>query len=388
MKLASLILSSVLSLASVAMGATPKAYLRGPTEAKADQPVLLKFAGTASDREATLEQVSGPERLVLYYLYDRDGKPIYVEATASVPGLYRFCLIAEGTPDGADKPIRSYAFWDMTVVGDEKPTPDDGDDAGDGVGVVKAPSEIIPLAIGRPSEEYRLDKGQPFVRFSFTPKARKTFTISTSGNGAWKMELSGPDDPGNVFARDNRYSGVGTNAKITAVLSPGGTYFVKVRPALPYFGKAFRVSVLASQPPPGPTPVPPTPVPPTPTPVPPTPVPVPPVPSGELKVLFLQESEGPMSEAQLQVWHSGMVEEALVKNTTPGSDGVPGYRKWDDDQDASDDAPEWSEMLSVAKAEIQKTGTPLPVVVVFRGGKGTLKPLPTSVQDMLTLIQK
>jgi hypothetical protein len=95
-----------------------------------------------------------------------------------------------------------------------------------------------------------------------------------------------------------------------------------------------------------------------------------------------------MTKEQLNVWYSGEVEEAMKVNTTPGSDGVPGFRRWDDDQDPSDDTPEWTEMLSVAKAELAKSGLRLPVVAVFRGGKGVLKPLPTSVQDMLSLVRK
>lgn len=385
MKSAKLFLAVAL-LASSSFAATPKAYLRGPGSVEPDSPIFLKFNDTVSDSPVVIEQVSGPEKVSLGYWFDKSGAPVYAVGTATIPGLYRFSVIAEGTPEGSDKAIRSYAFWDVNVAG-KVPEPDEEDavepDTSDGV---VAPRGIIPLTIGKPSAEMRLSKGQASVLFSFRPKAPKAFTIATSGTGSWTMDLAGPDDPGDIFASDDEHSGSGANAKIVRTLSPGGTYYVRVTPDQPYRGKAFRVKVTSSAPDPTPTPTPtPTPIPPTP--IPPTPTPTP-IPLGELKVLFVQESEAPMSEKQLQVWHSGEVEELLIKNTDPGSDGVPGYRKWDKDQDASDDTPEWGEMLAAVKAEVDKTGIPLPVVGIFVGGKGVVKPLPGTVQEMTALIPK
>lgn len=371
-----------LALASSAMAETPKAYLRGPTEAQIDQPVFLKFNGTTSDIPIHLEQVSGPEDVALGFWFDQAGNPIYAVGTASIPGHYRFSLIAEGTPEGASKPIRSYAFWDVDILGDE----DDGE-VEPQVDGVTAPTGIIRLTIGKPSQQMKLAKGQKQVRFSFTPKSKKLFRVATSGDGAWTMELAGPDDAGKVFAVDIVHSGPGGNAQITRNLPAGGTYYVKVKPLEPYQGKPFRVLVTAHDtnpdpdliPEPGPTPTPPQP----------TPDPQPePVPSGELKVLFLYESSRPLTRAQDLVWFSPQVDEALLKSTSPGADGVAGYRKWDQDTDISNEGPEWAEMMAVMKADIAKNGTPLPVVGIFRGGKGKVHPLPATPQAMLSLIQK
>jgi hypothetical protein len=384
--LTTLVLAGLLAVQAGA--ATPKAYLRGPTEAKTDQSILLKFHGTVSDIPIAIEQVTGPEQVSLAYLYDKAGDFVYAECAATAPGLYRFCVIAEGTPQGASKPVRSYAFWDVRVTGgspipdDTDTDPVDPDDDQDDDGASEPPG-VIPLPIAKLSPSMKLRPGQDFVRFRFIPKSLGYFTVSTRGQGAWRMELAGPDDWTDVIAVDDAQSGVSSNAKIVANLLAGRRYYAKVKPVLPYNGKPFTIMVAKGGTPPTPDPDP------TPSPTPdPTPNPEPPVPPGELKVLFLQESEGPMTEKQLQVWHSGEVEEDLMKNTSPGTDGVSGYRKWDKDQDPSDDSPEWAEMLSVAKAELAKTGTPLPVVVIFRGGKGVLKPLPSSVAELRALIKK
>ncbi len=373
-----------LVLAGSLFAATPKAYLRGPTEAKADQSILLKFAGTVSDEPVVIEQVSGPEQLSLAHLFDRDGKLVYAECMATIPGLYRFSLIAEGSTDGAPKPTRSYAFCDVVVTPASTDTiPDEVvPDVDDPCLGLAEPPGVIPLAIGKPSKPMKLKSGQGFVRFKFTPKSSGMFAVATRGSGAWKMELAGPDDWSDTFAVDELFSGVNANAKIEATLAAGRAYYAKVKPLEPYQGKAFTIMVAKSSTPPKPPqplPVPPKPIPPTPE---------PPVPSGELKVLFLHESESLMTERQLQVWHSPDLEQTLMKNTTPGPDAVPGFRKWDKDQDPSDDTPEWAEMLNWAKAELARTGTQLPVMVVFRGGKGTLNPLPASPQEAISLIQK
>jgi hypothetical protein len=370
-----------LALVSSALAATPKAYLRGPTEEKIDKPIFLKIAGSVSDIPVHLEQVSGPEEVPMGYWSDTQGKPVYAVGTASIPGLYRFSLIAEGTPDGASKAVRSYAFWDVIVTGDEDT--DDGVDLDDGQ---SAPSDVTRLIIGRPSALMKLSSGQKQVRFSFTPKAKKLFRIATISNGAWTMELAGPNDASNVFAVDSLHSGPGGNAQITRNLKPDGVYYVKVMPLEPYLGKPFRVLVTSHDANPEPDLIPE----PTPTPKPlPTPTPQPePVPTGELKVLYLFESSSPLTRGQELVWYSPLVDEALTKLTSTGSDGVPGWRKWDVDTDISNEGPDWAEMMASMKADIAKNGTQLPVVGIFRGGKGKVYPLPATPQELLSLIQK
>lgn len=127
-------------------------------------------------------------------------------------------------------------------------------------------------------------------------------------------------------------------------------------------------------PPPGPTP--------SPTP---TPVPVPPVPStvGNLRVLIVYESSANMPAGQMVAIYSLKVQSYLNAKCLDDG-GLPAWRFWDKDVDASRETATWQGVWTQAKGE----STPVPKVLIFAGTtlvKST--PLPSSESAMLELLQ-
>jgi hypothetical protein len=240
------------------------------------------------------------------------------------------------------------------------------------------------LTIGVTSPQFKLKAGESQKVFTFTPKARKTFTIQTIGNNAWKMELAGPGDPSNVIAVDNSKSGDGANARIVKTLPPGGVYYVTVKPFASFTGRAFRIKVASSEAPPAPEPAP------EPEPEPqPEPQPEPaPVPSGDTKIIFIWETTQPLSRQQMLVWYAAEVDEALARHTTPDPDGLPGYRKWDIEADILAEDNTWVLFFVECKRRLTQPGAPvLPVVAIMRNRQVTIHSLPTSVQATVSLIR-
>jgi hypothetical protein len=140
---------------------------------------------------------------------------------------------------------------------------------------------------------------------------------------------------------------------------------------------------------PPPTPFPPHPFPPNPDPPipPPTPIPAP----GDLRVLLLWETENPvMSRKQESVWHSGSLKAMLDTATVKDSKGFPGWRRYDPDTViTSKEAPEWPQMLEAAKATLSQASAPkLPVIVVFRGTRGTPYPFPETLSELESILKK
>jgi hypothetical protein len=237
------------------------------------------------------------------------------------------------------------------------------------------------LTIGVTSPQFKLKPGQKQKVFTFSPKARKLFTIQTilANSGNAPFTLAGPDDPGNVIATSDMVTGY---SRIARVLPPGGIYYVTVKPPTPFTGRAFRIKVASSDPPPMPDIQPP----PTPTPQP-EPEPTP-VPSGDTKIIFIWETTQPLDRQQMVVWYSPDVDEAMARHTTPDPDGHPGYRKWDIDADIQAEDNTWVLFFAEVKRQIGNgSAPPLPVVAIMRNRKVTIHPLPTSVQAMISLIK-
>lgn len=138
---------------------------------------------------------------------------------------------------------------------------------------------------------------------------------------------------------------------------------------------------------PAPAPVVPTPVVPTPTPTPtvdPPPAPVVPARTDKLRVLFLYESSDPRTPAQTVALFSTKIRDYLGKHAMADSDGLPAWRFWDKDVDASNQSADWQAALAAAKAD----PTPLPKVVVFAGAtKLAAAPLTTEADALTTLQQ-
>lgn len=109
------LLCLLLILAPPASAAQPVARLAGPARVEVRGQILLDASGSASDVEPAIELARGPAAVAVLPLYDRQGKPVFALASPPEPGTYMFILIAEGTPDGGDKPVRAFAFHEVTV---------------------------------------------------------------------------------------------------------------------------------------------------------------------------------------------------------------------------------------------------------------------------------
>lgn len=139
-----------------------------------------------------------------------------------------------------------------------------------------------------------------------------------------------------------------------------------------------------------PTPVPPGPSPtPTPTPIPPgpspTPTPVPPTPStvGNLRVLVLFESSAKLDMKQVAALNSGAIRKYLSDKCLKDTDGLPAWRMWDQNIDASVESPAWKAALDAAQAD----KTTVPKVAIFAGTTLVkVVPLPGTADEMLAML--
>lgn len=128
--------------------------------------------------------------------------------------------------------------------------------------------------------------------------------------------------------------------------------------------------------------VPPEPTPPVP-PVPPKPI-DPPTPVGELRVLFVYESQEALSRTQILTLNSTAVRKWLGEKCVKES-GQAGYRYWDKDVDTSKEQQSWKDLWSATKSTLK---TAKPQVVVFRGMSGKAFDLPENEDDLLKLLKK
>jgi hypothetical protein len=128
---------------------------------------------------------------------------------------------------------------------------------------------------------------------------------------------------------------------------------------------------------PGPTPVPP--VPPGPTPPSPAPIPAP-----GLHVLMVYES-GELSKlppAQLSVLYAKSIRDYLQAKCPVGPDGkTKEWRIWDQNTDASGDAPVWRDVMNRPRASV-------PWIIISNGTTGYEGPLPRTIDETLVLLRK
>lgn len=90
-----------------------------------------------------------------------------------------------------------------------------------------------------------------------------------------------------------------------------------------------------------------------------------------------------MSRGQLNVWNSTTVQKYLTSRCMDDG-GLPAWRYWDKDIDATKESATWQAALAVAKAET----TQYPKIVVFAGSNPPKAyPLPTTEADALTILR-
>lgn len=114
------LLALALASAATATAAEPTARLTGPARVEPRGHVLLDPSGSIGDDEPEVELARGPAPVAVVSLYGRDGRVVYALASPPEPGTYLFVLIATGTPEGKDRPLRAYAFHEV-VVGSPAP---------------------------------------------------------------------------------------------------------------------------------------------------------------------------------------------------------------------------------------------------------------------------
>lgn len=126
--------------------------------------------------------------------------------------------------------------------------------------------------------------------------------------------------------------------------------------------------------------------PPGPTPVPPGPGPKPvPTPDGGLRVLLVVESSANLTREQLHTLNSTKVAAYLNAKCAKGSDGTPGWRRWDPQQTTEHADPVMRQLWNDSKAEALKA---LPALVIASGKQATVYPLPATEAEALNLLKK
>lgn len=124
---------------------------------------------------------------------------------------------------------------------------------------------------------------------------------------------------------------------------------------------------------------------PTPDPDPgPDPKPPVPVPSGGLRVIFVRETSANHSKEQLNILNSLQIATYLNAKAAKGSDGRPGWRQWDPQQDLTHADPIMKALWEATKPQLP----PLPAVVIAVDTKGTVFPLPATEKETLELLKK
>lgn len=119
-------LAVLLLWAGPALAAEPFARLTGPSRIDVNGQVLFSLDESTGDEDPAVELARGPAPVKVATLYDRAGNPIYAVASPPVPGQYLFVLVATGTPEGQSKPVRAYAFHEVTVGDPPPPQPPPG----------------------------------------------------------------------------------------------------------------------------------------------------------------------------------------------------------------------------------------------------------------------
>ena len=123
------------------------------------------------------------------------------------------------------------------------------------------------------------------------------------------------------------------------------------------------------------------PPPPAPTPGP-GPAPIP-APASGFRVLFVAESNSNLTREQLNILYSTQIISYLNAKTAKDGDG-PGWRKYDPQQDVSNEHEVWKRIWTDTKPALG----PLPQVVIYVDQKGTAYPLPATEAETLSLLKK
>lgn len=118
----------------------------------------------------------------------------------------------------------------------------------------------------------------------------------------------------------------------------------------------------------------------------PTPEPQPkplPVPTTDFRVIIIHDSATKMTKEQLHALNSSSVAKLLDEKCSKDTNGRPGWRKWDPDQDVSYELPVWKSLWGATKPQI---GT-LPQVVIVKNQEGKIYSI-TDEGSLLHLIRE
>lgn len=201
-----------------------------------------------------------------------------------------------------------------------------------------------------------------------TGKTGQPFELkaNTAGEIDWEV-------PGEFYARH-------IPAEKTVLLVPkvGGTYVVRLAVCEGGKPRIHRCVVFVEglvPPPPGPGPGPE-----------PGPGPKPvPTPDGGLRVLFLRETNAPLTAEQTHTLNSVKLAAYLNAKCAKGEGGQPGWRVWDPQQDVTNADPVMRQLFNDSKAEAAKA---LPALVIASGKQAVVYPLPATEAETLALLKK
>lgn len=140
--------------------------------------------------------------------------------------------------------------------------------------------------------------------------------------------------------------------------------------------KPATVVVNIVDPAPGPTPGP------GPGPNPPPPPPVPPIPAGDLRVLFIYETSGNLSQGQMLIINSTKLR-AYLREKCVKENGVAAFRFLDKDTPMNRETKLWQDLWRASEP-----ATGYPKMVVFKGTNGTSYALPDSEDAVLAILNK
>lgn len=116
----------------------------------------------------------------------------------------------------------------------------------------------------------------------------------------------------------------------------------------------------------------------------PEPVPTPiPVPDAPLRVILVVDSGKDMTRGQLNALASTHVRGWLDQHCAKDAAGRPAWRQWAPDQDVSNESADWQSVWSDVEPQLKQP----PQVVVARGQKAKIYPLPDSADELLKLLE-
>ena len=116
----------------------------------------------------------------------------------------------------------------------------------------------------------------------------------------------------------------------------------------------------------------------------PTPAPAPiPVPDGPLRVILVVDNGKDMTSGQLNALASTKVRAWLDQHCAKDDAGRPAWRQWAPDQDAKDETADWQSIWDDVEPQLKQS----PQVVIARGRKAKIYPLPDGPDELLKLLE-